>query len=69
MSRDYKAEVLALLSHDKWLSHDAIQRRIKGATPLFNPWGHVSKAIRELHAAGLIEYGYTPFGEELWKLK
>ena len=49
MTRDYKAEVLQILTDAAgWIRIDAIHDAIRNASPLYQPWGHVSKALVEL---------------------
>ena len=69
MNRNYKAEVLQLLTDaGTWLRIDAINDAIRNASPLYQPWGHVSKALVDLKDEGLIEYSQPPHGE-MWRLK
>ena len=56
MTRDYKAEVLQILTDAAgWIRIDAIHDAIRNASPLYQPWGHVSKALVELCDAGVVE--------------
>ena len=69
MTRDYKAEVLQILTDAAgWICIDAIHDAIRNASPLYQPWGHVSKALVELCDAGVIEYDQR-FHGEMWRLK
>jgi hypothetical protein len=69
MTRDYKAEVLQILTDAKsWIRIDAIHDAIRNASPLYQPWGHVSRALGELSADGVAEYRQQYYGE-MWRLK
>ena len=69
VNRKYKAEVLQLLTEaGTWLRIDAIHDAIRNAASLYQPWGHVSKALVELKDEGLVEYSQQHYGE-MWRLK
>ena len=69
MSRDYKTEVLQLLIEaGKWVNVEEIHNAMRNPSAIYRPWGHVSKALVELEAAGLIEYSQKHDGE-IWRVK
>ena len=69
MSRDYKTEVLRLLIEaGSWVQTETIHNAMRNASAIHWPGGHVSKALVELEAAGLIEYSQEHYGE-IWRVK
>lgn len=69
MTRDYKAEVLQLLTEaGTWVRVDTIHDAMRNAVALYRPWGHVCKALDDLEHDGLVEYSQRHHGE-VWRLK